>query len=92
MGRTRLRFGLAVAALTVFLAATAAHAQIKNAEGHLPETHRDQLPDLSLRQDELEVALDRLVSRLNVAVSAIQKLAVRNRAEAVRIAREKGWL
>jgi chromosome segregation ATPase len=54
---------------------TVANAQVKNAEGHLPETHRDQLPDLSLRHDELEATLDRLVSRLNVAISAIQKLA-----------------
>jgi hypothetical protein len=40
-----------------------------------PETHRDELPDLSLNHEELETTLDRLVSRLNVAVSAIQKLA-----------------
>jgi len=33
------------------------------------------LPDLSLSHEELEIALDQLVSRLNVAVSAIQKLA-----------------
>jgi hypothetical protein len=54
---------------------TAVNAQIKNAEGHLPETHRGELPDLSLSHEELEIALDQLVSRLNVAVSAIQKLA-----------------
>jgi hypothetical protein len=30
--------------------------------------------------------------RCNYLSTAIQKLAVRNRAEAVRIAREKGWL
>lgn len=54
---------------------TAVNLQIKNAEGHLPESHRGELPDLSLSHEELETALDQLVSRLNVAVSAIQKLA-----------------
>jgi hypothetical protein len=34
------------------------------------------LPDLSLTLEELETALDCLVSRLNVAVAAIHKLAV----------------
>jgi hypothetical protein len=52
----------------------AVNAQIKNAEGHLPETHRGELPDLGLSLEELETALDHLVSRLNVAVSAIKKL------------------
>ena len=54
---------------------TAVNAQTKNAEGHLPETHRGEFPDLSLTLEELETALDCLVSRLNVAVAAIDKLA-----------------
>jgi hypothetical protein len=54
---------------------TAVNLQIKNAEGHLPESHRGELPDLSLSHEELETELDQLVSRLNVAVSAIEKLA-----------------
>ena len=33
---------------------TAVNAQTKNAEGHLPETHRGELPDLSLTLEELE--------------------------------------
>ena len=37
--------------------------------------HRGALPDLSLTLEELETALDCLVSRLNVAVAAIHKLA-----------------
>src|SRR6516165_1636084 len=37
--------------------------------------HRGALPDLSLTLEELETALDCLVSRLNVAVAAIDKLA-----------------
>jgi hypothetical protein len=54
---------------------TAVKAQTKNAEGHLPEIHRGELPDLSLTLEVLETALDCLVSRLNVAVAAINKLA-----------------
>lgn len=46
----------------------------KRANGHLPETSRDELPDLSLEHDELEPALDKVIDRIGEARATISRL------------------
>ena len=53
---------------------TTVNALHKRAEGHLPEANRAELPDLSLRVEELEAALDERVTSLSQAVTTIKKL------------------
>ncbi|KPF96970.1 hypothetical protein IP86_14625 [Rhodopseudomonas sp. AAP120] len=49
-------------------------ALAKRAEGHLPEASREELPDLSLNHDELEPALDQVISRIGEARATISRL------------------
>ena len=53
---------------------TTVNALHKRAEGHLPEANRAELPDLSLRMEELEAALDERVTSLSQAVQNIKSL------------------
>jgi hypothetical protein len=49
-------------------------ALTKRAEGHLPDTSRDELPDLSLADEALEPALDEVIARLGDARATISRL------------------
>jgi hypothetical protein len=46
----------------------------KMAEGHLPETSRDELPDLGLPHEELEAALDAIIARIAQTRATISRL------------------
>jgi chromosome segregation ATPase len=46
----------------------------KRAEGHLPETSRNELADLSLAYEALEPALDEIINRLGEARATISRL------------------
>ncbi|MDA9433695.1 hypothetical protein [Bradyrhizobium sp. CCBAU 51627] len=46
----------------------------KRAEGHLPETNRHELPDLSIVHDELEPTLDQTIGRIGEARATISRL------------------
>lgn len=46
----------------------------KRAEGHLPDFSRDELADLGVRFEDLEAALDQLISRLSQAIAEIGRL------------------
>jgi hypothetical protein len=46
----------------------------KRAEGHLPETNRSELPDLSIAHEDLEAALDQIVDRIGETRATISRL------------------
>lgn len=49
-------------------------ALAKRAYGHLPESSRNELPDLSVNNDQLEPVIDQIIARIGEAVAAIRGL------------------